>query len=391
MIVNYPNPRAQVSLTHPIHQMTCPDQEQPQTPQSCDSNDAPATSDENDELEVLLFETSAYGNVHAIVQHDQRSLYFYLQPKSNEFPARACWVRNLVPGPYVINQDDLLAGRQVVLPRAFGKSGQAGRLPQPTDLSIVWFEEGNGAALLESNSGNSKAGGSPEKRILAIIPPWSGQDGFHGYAAECAMDSPICWPLPKNPRLQQRVELAAAFWSSFLQPPDPFIVLRDQLLAVYRTRFGVDSAEPNEQQYFSINGNQFPPRGMIQYRLTDSILLLTVGMSLCPQPNVELSIPEPQQCRRIELAIELPVSIDIQRLDHARQQVAKLAGYPWRNFRWLGVGHTCEFSGVFQGSNSVRLNQTSPQLGIASAAVETTNLLTFHDDPINLLWLEPVT
>jgi hypothetical protein len=352
--------------------MTSPDQE---PAHSCEATDS---------LEVLLFETSPYENVDAIVQHDQRSLYFYLQPKNGEFASRACWVRNLVPGPYVINQDDLLNGRQVLLPKTYAKSPQAGLIPRPDKLSIVWFEEGNGAALQELKTAVSESEGTERQEILAIIPPWSGQDGFHGYAAECAMDSPVCWPLPKNRRLQQRVKQAADFWSSFLQPPDPFVGLRDQLLAAYQNLFCQSpSGGGMEHQYFDISSSRFPPRGMMQYQFADSTILVTVGMSLCPQPNVELSMPEPQLHRRIELAIELPAAFEPERLASARQQLAQLAGYPWRNFRWLGVGHTCEFKGVFDGKDKAMLAH-SPAVDDTSEGV---TMPQFRNDPIQLIWL----
>jgi hypothetical protein len=350
---------------------------------TCSDQVNPLSEESSDALQVLLFETSPYGNVDAIVQHDRQSIYFFLQPRNNEFPLRACWVRNLIPGPFVINQDDLLAGRQVVLPKAYVTSSRTGPLPTPENLSIIWFEEGNAAALVESDSAVDSTFSIGGQKLLAIIPPWSGREGFHGYAAECAMDSPICWPLPKNPRLMQRLEQAVKFWSSFRQSPDPFRVLRDQLLAAYPALLGVSSVDSKKQQYYSINGDRFPPRGLMEYQLADSIALITVGMSLCPQPNVDLSEPDSQQCRRIELAIKLPVSADAEYLAQARQQLARLAGYPWRNFRWLGVGHTCEVNGVFKNSTSARLvespNQQNQQTG-----------LSFLGDPIKLYWLEPV-
>lgn len=358
--------------------MTSSDQDQTHSGESSDS------------LEVLLFESSPYGNVDAIVQHDLRSLYFYLQPKNSEFPARAGWVRNLVPGPYVIDQNDLLAGRQVVLPRTYAKSAQAGRLPQPDELSIVWFEEGNGAALLESPRNESESKDAQRQTVLAIIPPWSGQEGFHGYAAECAMDSPVCWPLPQNPRLQQRVEQADEFWSSFLQPPDPFVVLSESLLDAYQNVLSsLGRGATVEQQYFDIGGNRFPPRGLMQYQLADKTILITVGISLCPQPNVELSTPEPQRYRRIELAIELPATLGSDKLDQARQQLAQLAGYPWRNFRWLGVGHTCEFKEVFDGRDQVMLaHSPSPDHALETGDSSMSfTMPQFRNDPIQLIWL----
>jgi hypothetical protein len=68
---------------------------------------------------VLHFETSPFQTIDAIVQHDGKSVYFYLNeshlrdgqsenPNTNiqtGFGTRACWVRNLEIGPLVLNED----------------------------------------------------------------------------------------------------------------------------------------------------------------------------------------------------------------------------------------------------------------------------------------------
>jgi hypothetical protein len=54
-------------------------------------------------------------------------------------------------------------GSPPLLPRRYCKHPEGAALPAAEDLEIVWFEEGNGAALLER--------GEP----LTVIPPWAGQ------------------------------------------------------------------------------------------------------------------------------------------------------------------------------------------------------------------------
>jgi len=75
---------------------------------------------ETRETNSILFQTSPYGNLDAIVEHDGRAVYFYLsagQRPDNRFGMRACWVRNLELGPHVINQEDMEAGIAPMLPR----------------------------------------------------------------------------------------------------------------------------------------------------------------------------------------------------------------------------------------------------------------------------------
>ena len=99
--------------------------------------------------ENLLFETSPYGNLDAIVEHDERAVFFYLSGQGradDKFGTRACWVRNLVPGPYVINEDEMKQGIPPALPRTHCKYSDGRAAPTTDQLEIVWFEEGNGAA-----------------------------------------------------------------------------------------------------------------------------------------------------------------------------------------------------------------------------------------------------
>jgi len=377
----------------------------------------------DDCLEILLFETSPYGNIDAIVQHDGRTVYFYLHPRDNmeRFSPKGCWVRNLQTGPFVINHEDFVAGRQVALPRTHTTQRQPGKLPTANQLEVVWFEEGNGAALIESTSDSDGS----TRQTLAVIPPWSGLDGFHGYAAECASDSPLCWPLPRNPKLQQRIDQAADFWRSFSQSSDPFVVLRDQILDRYHAHFlkgdlattartepqspsvnrahtlpnSDSSARPLEGemrngsstsdgapswQYFDIGGQGFPPRGMIHYSLPDRHVIATIGMSLCPQPNVELFTTEPEKYRRIELGVQIPKdlivdSISDAYLENFRLQIARMGAYPWNHFRWLKGGDTVQFPGLSPATDQALL----------TCAEEPLAGFRFRDDPVQLLWFVP--
>jgi hypothetical protein len=357
--------------------------------------------------EVLLFETSPYGTLDAIVQHDGRVVYFYLgdsgRGQSDERPAgrfgmQACWVRNLVPGPYVLNEEEMKAGVAPLLPRTHCTSTEPGSLPRVDDLKIVWFEEGNGAALVEQQSDGQPA-------TLAVIPPWAGMEGFHGYARDCAAESPLCWPMPANPNLQHRIDRAAKFWSSFSATPDPFTSLQSEILKAYGDHFvpatssamrpedGALTNSENEStdesiaqpKYWAIDGGLFPPRGLAHYRTPQANILATVAMSLCPQPTVELFSQAPSQDRRIELAIQLPPDTSHDELENVAKRISSLAAYPWQQFSWFGHGHSCEFLNVLPDSAQALFVQDRvchPQRSI--------EMPIFRGDPVKLLWLIPL-
>lgn len=360
-----------------------------------------------DDPVVLLFQSSPYGTLDAIVQHDNKAVYFYLnqpvKPDSTQKPAfgtRACWVRNLDQGPLVVNETQMRQGISPMLPRnlCVHREGQA--IPQSENLRVVWFEEGNGAALIESLP-------DEEPVILAVIPPWSGLEGFHGYAHECAVESPLCWPMPDNPKLRQRIENADQFWKAWKPqqlasqetehsidtPRSPFAELQPLLLSHFDRHF-LTEPETTQREYFSIGNNCFPPCGIVRYSNPTETIIATVGMSVCPQPAVELFSDTPGLYRRIELAIKLTHHQDAnpetqnKTIELATQRLSGLANYPWMQFTWLGPGHTCAFPNVVPECASALLVHQAQYFPNQSVS-ETTN--TYRNDPVNLLWMVPIT
>ena len=356
-----------------------------------ETTDLPAEIPANDPV-TMLFQSSPLGNLDAIVQHDSRTVYFYLNESPNsisgkpKFGTRACWVQNLTSGPLVFDQAEMQQGLPVLLPRTHTRNREGEALPAADRLAVVWFEEGNGAALIQQDDQQQI------EKVLAVIPPWSGQEGFHGYSAECAVENEVCWPMPPHEALTQRINRADEFWSGFQNADNPFVALQMSQLRFHRQRFlGIETAtnvgdKPANESYFSIDGGKFPPRGLVQYDLDDSVVLATVGMSLLPLPMVELATEQPSRLRRVELAVRLPKqAADETVLTNARNNLSQLAGYPWRNFTWIGAGHTCNFSNVREGcENAVLVHDDL----VRESADQP--LADFRDDPVNLLWLLPV-
>ena len=328
-----------------------------------------------DSTETILFETSPFGTLDGIVEHDGRVVYFYLNERLKEasdesrFGTRACWVRNLERGPMVLDKADMAGGKAPLLPRNDCIDPTLIRLPGADSLEIVWFEEGNGAALIEIDPDNQS------RTTIAVIPPWSGVDGFHGYASNCAHETPLAWPMPENPSLHLRIEKAAEFWQSFTSDASPFFTLQPKLVAAFNEYFG----EQNQKQYYSIDGGKFPPRGLIRYESASETILTTVGMSLCSQPAVELFVDHPAQHRRIEIGIKVPHQDnglpDSGRTENAMRSIGSFAAYPWNNWTWLGPGHTVGWADASSGKATLKRD-------------EEIQLPTFRDDPIGLLWIE---
>ena len=327
-----------------------------------------------DTTETLLFETSPFGTIDAIVEHDGRVVYFYLNERPDasgkppgRFGMRACWVRNLQRGPLVLDKEQMTRGQPPLMPRNDCVDPSAMQLPKSENLQVVWFEEGNGAALIEMVP-------ESQKQTIAVIPAWSGIDNFHGYALNCVHETPLAWPLPIHDSLNLRINRATEFWESFTDEASPFSDLQQQLLKIYDAQI----AASEEPKYYAIDGGKFPPRGLVHYETPTETVLISVGMSLCPQPAVELSVDDPANQRRIEIGLRVPHGSggpDSDRVEAAMSSLSKWAGYPWRNQSWLGAGHTIDFGATGSKAKLVRDKHFQS---------------SFRDDRIGLLWIEAI-
>ena len=316
------------------------------------------------EMQSLLFESSPFGSVDAMVQQDSRSCYLYLHaPKNPSFGTRAAWVRNLVKGPLVLNRDDMDSGIPPLLPRTYCAHPQGGAALDSTSLRLVWLEEGNGVALLEDDD------------VLAIIPPWSGLDGFHSYARDCRIKNELCSPLHQESHLLTRVHNGDLYWKRWLEEK-PFQDFQPAWIGKLSTSLGT------AEQYYSIDGGKWPPRGIQAFQSLDQpACAVTVGMSLCSMPNVELSVEQPAGIRRIELGVQIPPDADNASI---LRWMSGLSHYPWTSFSWFGHGDTSripeglfgEYAGVFFCHDRHRQN--------------LVDSIRFQDEPINLLWLIPI-
>ena len=313
------------------------------------------------EPEVIIFERSPFGNLDAIVQQDGRTLYFYLAGGEG-YPPKACWLGNLVKGPLEININEMEQGIPPLLPRIHCDHPEGRPLPQEDDLEIVWFEEGNGVAVLESGS------------VLGILPPWSGVEKFAGYARDCIAETQVAWPMPNTTSMQRRIDNANSFWKSF-NDSTPFADLQSRLLESFENRFGP------QQNYWAIDNGEFPQRGLLQSNQNGKATFTTVGMSLFPQPNIEMYVENPSLERRVELAFQVDEKLVTDELtEELGKSMARLASMPWRNLTWFGHQHSCEFRLAAIPDQSFAMFFADPREPIVS----------FRDDPVRTLWLIPI-
>ena len=324
-----------------------------------------------DAPETLLESVSPNGNVCAFVEQDGRVGHFYLRGDDKErFGLKSCWVRNLGPAPEQLDVAGMRAGVPPLLPRAYCAHPQGATPLAREKLTVIWSEEGDAAALCEDGES------------LAIIPTWSGEKGFDGYARDCVAQSPLCWPLttPGNRALLERYERAAVYWREW-SSETVWVPFQERMCELLERQVGPRS------NYYAIDGGQWPPKALLRVPSREQVRLLTLGVALRPMPKVEMHYDDPAPYRRIELATSLPASLDENGVRRVAAYISGQTTLPWDHHTFLGDGHTLPadaFAELSGGRLPFALLQARP------AGVPDLSVPSFRGDPITYLWLTPI-
>lgn len=317
--------------------------------------------------EILLEEVSPHGNLQVVVEITDGVIYMYLWSDPEiDFPTRTVWVRNLNPAPESLDVNAMKEGVPPLNPVPSCRHPQGMDAPRSEDLRVVWLPEGNGVALFEIDE------------FLAIIPPWSGQQGFDGYARDQIGEGTLAWELLPENELYQRFEDANAYWNAW-DNEDFWVSIRDPLMEQIEQAFGPHT------NYYAIDGGQWPPKALLKISTDHGTVLVTVGVSLVPQPNVELSTDDPQPYRRIELGALLPPSWSDEEVMKFASNLSGNSTHPWQSYTWLGPGHTITFpSWRNLEFDSALLVHNHPQ-------INRFTLGPVLGDPVNILWYLPIS
>lgn len=318
--------------------------------------------------EVLIEEQSPSCPVTAIVEQDNRVVYFYLWGAENtNFGVKSCWVRNLQKAPEKLEEKLLDKGIPPMLPEQFCKFIDGQEKLNVNDLKIIWTEEGDSAGLLFKNE------------IIAIIPSWGGQNGFYGYAKDCKGQGNFAWELTETNAFIERLRKSEKYWKSWNNVLNPFQIQQPLILTSYDESFG------KHDKYYAIDSNEWPPKGLYLRRGESKTIFATVGLSLIPMPTVEMYTENRFELNRIELGIILDSVFSDQEIQEIANWISGQSSIPWDNITFLGEGHTINFKPF----NSKTFN-----------SVLLTNRLDVLPDPelddylgskVNFLWMVPIS
>ncbi len=323
---------------------------------------------------VLLDDESPYGSRRVIVASDGATTAAYLHDAGTV--VGAAWIANHTQAPASTDLSRLAPGQAPAMPAAHTKH-PAGRPPlDPRTLRALWFEEGDGVAIIEGG------------QLLAVIPGWSDMArGMPGYSRDAIGQTPFGWSLDDAMAgLGPRADRATAFWR-WRQREDSWSAFQRSLLGHLLARLGPGA------RYWDVGSGKQPPAGVSERPPTgqrDYAVLSTVGMCCQRMPAAEQALTDPAGAARIELALAT-----VRPGPQTARIFLWLAQYPWRAVTWFGAGHTVHWyhepatfplGGGYEGV--LLLDDPSALLG---PEVPDLSGFAVGGDPVRWLWLVPIT
>lgn len=264
----------------------------------------------------------------------------------------------------------MMAGKAPMLPSDYCSHSNGAERLDSSKLEIVWLEEGDGAALLYN------------EEILCVIPSWSSLQ-CPGYSRDCIKESEFAWPLGNSSDnvLFERIKKAKEFWDNWNE--DSWSEIQTAYLTEIEKNLG------KYDKYYAIDGGHWPPKAMVTIEKGNLTYILTVGVSVIPQPKVELYHEDPKQYRRFEFGFVIETELFNKNKNDILSYISAQTTLPWKCLTWLGHGHTVPCNQICQDSGEF------PFILLLSNNIcdnlPTVNYPAYKEDPINILWIVPIT
>ena len=322
---------------------------------------------------MLLESENPYESRRLTVEFDGVTTAAYLHDETSTLAAT--WVANHVPAPASPDPGRIEAGQAPIMPAAHTKLPE-GRPPiEPGALEALWFEEGDGVAVLENG------------KLLAVIPGWSdARRGMPGYSRDILGQTPFGWSLDDAMEgLGPRVDRARAYWH-WRRDERSWGVFQQGVLG-HLERLG-----PGGHYWDASMGKQ-PLAGISERPPGEGrpyTVLSTVGMSCQRMPVVERLVQDPASHARIELAMATTMPPA-----QAARVFLWLAPYPWRAVTWFGPGHSVRWyhepaTFPLDGGYEAVLLLDEPS-GLPGPDAPDLSGFSFGGDPVRWLWVVPIT
>ncbi len=318
---------------------------------------------------ILLESWSPVCNIQAVVEETNRNCYLYLWffPGTDNAFVKSCWICNTNEAPKELDVDGMKNGIAPSMPKEYVLHDPKGMRLDADSLDLVWFEEGDAAALLCGDD------------LICVIPGWSGFNGFMGYSAFAKGMSPLAWELTQAmPLLSERVARSKEYWAGFDLDGEYWNAAQKQHIEVLNAFFGA------YQKYYAIDDGEFPPKALITGEKDEICYCITAGVSLLAMPTVEQYYYDyPNDFRRIEIGYAT-----VKKYEGSMQPmlsyISSITNIPWDEVTFLGHGHTIPFQGITGYSAVWLLNAELLE------TIDTPKYSQVNGERINLLWLVPL-
>ncbi|TDE17882.1 suppressor of fused domain protein [Actinomadura sp. 6K520] len=335
---------------------------------------------------VVHAAASPYGSRRLIIETDGDVTAAYLKD-ARDSVVGATWVGNHRKAPAELDRSRLEAGRAPLLPESHVRHPEGRKELDAGSMEVVWFEEGDGVAVLEAGD------------ALFVIPGWSDMGrGIPGYARDATRQSPFAFPLdeeiedfgPRIDRAREHWKLCRAddSWADFQQAVLGHLLQRLGPGGHYWHDVGRQLGSTRTGVAPTVGVSERPARGDREFTV-----MSTVGMCRQRMPTVELYEDDVAPFGRIELAVAS--TLPSQR---AGSIFPWLAQYPWRSVTWFAPGdvvkwyheaRTFPLGGDEAKWEGVLLLDDPSRLAGPQGPALTG--FTLNGDPVRWLWLVPIT
>ncbi len=321
------------------------------------------------EPEIIIESNSPVCDIQAFVEKSDTCYYFYLwgNQSSEQRFLKSCWICNRAKAPKTLDAKTMQKGQAPMMPEEFVAHDLKGMELDADRLEIVWFEEGDAAALLLSG------------QLICVIPGWAdAEKRFFGYSKYAKGMGNYAWELINaEPVLMKRTKDSKAFWAQFDKEYWP------QVQAAHMT--ALENFFGKHERYFAIDGGKFPPKALVSGTRDGVVYGITAGVSMIPMPTAE------QYFREEELARYHKIELGFAAIEQHRplcelfySTMSSLAAYPWQEITFFAHGHTVPF-GAINGFGAILF--VNPRLVSELEQPEYAEVPT----DMSLLWLIPIT
>ena len=256
----------------------------------------------------------------AVLEYDNDSIHLYSHPHSKDQELKCLWVANTSKRMFKTGDiaSDMKKGLQPYMPKKHcNKKAFIKDYENKDNWRLQWGLDQNSISVHYKD------------KLIAVMPEWSGHEGFWGYSIGVSDETDIAWPLNDGNEQIKRITSEQVFLDNWSD--SDWVELQEGVMGKYKNSMRGDN------RYFAGDGGNWPPLGIHYCKNAEQELISTIGMSILPMPLLGMNFENPEPYRKIELAIIFENARDGLPL---ASYISGQATYPWSFGTHFNHGHT---------------------------------------------------